>query len=71
LQYTFPPQPLVVSACAELAKRIVSGQSTTDTTGGKTRAMDSFLDVQNKSEKKEDGKMLIVVGYIFSFGSFS
>jgi DNA cross-link repair 1A protein len=67
LQYTFPPQTLVISACAELAKRIVSGQSTTDVAGGKTRTVDSFMSVQDKSsEKKKEGKILVIVGYIFS-----
>ena len=45
----------------------MSGESTTDDAGGKTRTVDSFMSVQDKSsEKKKDRKILVVVGYIFS-----
>ncbi|KAF8347798.1 DNA repair metallo-beta-lactamase-domain-containing protein [Amanita rubescens] len=32
-KYTFPPQPLVISACADLAKRISDGESTAKKSG--------------------------------------
>lgn len=67
-KYTFPPQPLVISACAELARRIVAGQSTTNGEGvvnNKTRTMDHFITAPDKSpESQKQGKILVVVGYV-------
>ncbi len=65
-QYTFPPQPLVISACAELAKRINSGGETYPC----TKTVDAFL-ISDKSkardpvDRKED-KVLFFVGYDLS-----
>ena len=65
-KYTFPPQPLVISACAELARRIVVEQSTTNTEGvanHQTRTIDHFVTAPDKSpESKKHGKILVVVG---------
>ncbi|KAF8659851.1 hypothetical protein AX16_001736 [Volvariella volvacea WC 439] len=38
-KYTFPPQPLVISACAELAQRIANGRPTS----GKPSLMDGWI----------------------------
>jgi hypothetical protein len=54
-----------------LAKRIVSGESTTDDAGGKTPTVDSFMSVQDRSSEKKNGKILVVVGYIFSHKNVS
>ncbi|KAG1850713.1 DRMBL-domain-containing protein [Suillus subluteus] len=53
-KYTFPPQPLVISACAELAKRIVSGEWTgaPDANGKRNSTMDAW----------PKDRMLVVVG---------
>lgn len=61
-QYNFPPQPLVVSACAELAKRIVNGQNSMNSASliG-LHTIKNFMTVQNKPSE-EQGKILIVVG---------
>ncbi|KAF7370359.1 DNA cross-link repair protein PSO2/SNM1 [Mycena sanguinolenta] len=61
-KYTFPPQPLVISACAELAKRIAAGK-THDPAAPK---MDSWLasgpsDVKGK-QKAQAERILMVVG---------
>lgn len=65
-KYTFPPQPLVISACAELARRIVGGHSTTNGEGvvnNKARTMEQFVAGPEKSpESKKVGKILVVVG---------
>ncbi|KAF7983348.1 hypothetical protein HWV62_22317 [Athelia sp. TMB] len=61
-KYTFPPQPLVISACAELARRIVAGQSTSDGAGERKLTMDSFVAVDKSPEKKKEGRTLVVVG---------
>ncbi|KAK0467164.1 beta-lactamase-like protein [Desarmillaria tabescens] len=59
-KYTFPPQPLVISACAELAKHIVNGSVVKD----KGARMNGWL---NPAPPKETGKqksdrILMVVG---------
>ncbi|EIW58533.1 DRMBL-domain-containing protein [Trametes versicolor FP-101664 SS1] len=36
-KYCFPPQPLVISACAELAKRLVQGRAVEDVDPGETK----------------------------------
>ncbi|KAJ6519118.1 DNA cross-link repair protein pso2/snm1 [Mycena sanguinolenta] len=61
-KYTFPPQPLVISACAELAKRIAAGK-THDPAALK---MDSWLasglnDPKGK-QKAQPERILMVVG---------
>ncbi|KAF8216817.1 DRMBL-domain-containing protein [Mycena galopus ATCC 62051] len=61
-KYTFPPQPLVISACAEFAKRIASGK-THDPAAHK---MDSWLtsvacDPKGK-QKAQPERILMVVG---------
>lgn len=61
-QYTFPPQPLVISACAELARRIVAKQSTSDGAGERKLTMDSFMTVDKSPVRTKQDKTLIVVG---------
>ncbi|KAJ7491886.1 DNA cross-link repair protein pso2/snm1 [Mycena latifolia] len=61
-KYTFPPQPLVISACAELAKRVVAGK-THESTAPK---MDSWLtsapsDPKGKQKVRPE-RILMVVG---------
>jgi DNA cross-link repair 1A protein len=59
-QYTFPPQPLVISACAELAKRIAEGK-THDPAAPK---MDSWLasGTAKGKQKAQAKRILMVVG---------
>jgi DNA cross-link repair 1A protein len=40
VEYCFPPQPLVISACAELAKKLIAGETVGDKGNG---AVDSFF----------------------------
>ncbi|KAK0239030.1 DNA cross-link repair protein pso2/snm1 [Armillaria nabsnona] len=59
-KYTFPPQPLVISACAELAKRIAGGSVVKD----KDARMDVWLNAappKAKGKQKSD-RILMVVG---------
>ncbi|KAF5355291.1 hypothetical protein D9758_006106 [Tetrapyrgos nigripes] len=62
-KYTFPPQPLVISACAELAKRIASGSSLDDQ---KSNSMSSWITTAPREskgkEKAKSDKVLMVVG---------
>ncbi|KAJ7105479.1 DNA cross-link repair protein pso2/snm1 [Mycena crocata] len=60
-KYTFPPQPLVISACAELAKRIAAGK-----THDSVPKMDSWItsvpgDSKGK-QKAQPERILMVVG---------
>lgn len=68
-QYTFPPQPLVISACAELAKTLVSGEliGAPDTNGKRNSTMDAWIVPTERTEedsrmKQDKEKMLVVVG---------
>ncbi|TBU40981.1 DRMBL-domain-containing protein [Dichomitus squalens] len=71
-KYCFPPQPLVISACAELARRLVQGKSVEDKAGGeaKPRTVTGWFTRVEKSEKGKEKekaiasseKILIVVG---------
>ncbi|KZT25277.1 DRMBL-domain-containing protein [Neolentinus lepideus HHB14362 ss-1] len=70
-KYCFPPQPLVISACAELARRIVSGRSVSGQEAhlkGQSRTMTSWLMSQDKAitsstvEVDASAKVLVVVG---------
>ncbi|KAI1791850.1 DRMBL-domain-containing protein [Ganoderma leucocontextum] len=70
-KYCFPPQPLVISACAELAKRLVLGRSSDDATAGdgKPRTMTGWFTRVEKSDKGKEkekanasDKILVVVG---------
>ncbi len=69
-QYCFPPQPLVISACAELAKRLVQGKSVEEAPSGdgKPRTMAGwFTRVEKSDNGKEKAtaapeKILVVVG---------
>ncbi|KAL0570548.1 DNA cross-link repair protein PSO2/SNM1 [Marasmius crinis-equi] len=61
-RYTFPPQPLVISACAELATRIVENRTLGDQKS--TLAMTSWLSTGPSKEKQKEMKenILMVVG---------
>lgn len=69
-QYCFPPQSQVISACAELARRIVTGESLDGDTRGdgkKNGRVDKFFKPQEKRKEKEveaarTGRTLVVVG---------
>ncbi|KAH9893379.1 DRMBL-domain-containing protein [Cubamyces lactineus] len=70
-KYCFPPQPLVISACAELSKRLVQGHSIDDSADSeKTRTMKGWFTRIEKSDKGKDKekastaprKVLVVVG---------
>ncbi|KAG1792628.1 DRMBL-domain-containing protein [Suillus plorans] len=67
-KYTFPPQPLVISACAELAKRIVSGEwiGAPDTNGKRNSTMDAWVIPSDRADdtvmKTPKDRMLVVVG---------
>ncbi|KAG6853890.1 hypothetical protein C0991_000355 [Blastosporella zonata] len=56
-KYTFPPQPLVISACAELARRLVEGEPL----GHTSTAIDKWTTLSSAHKQKAE-KMLIVVG---------
>ncbi|KDR80637.1 hypothetical protein GALMADRAFT_240985 [Galerina marginata CBS 339.88] len=58
-KYTFPPQPMVISACAELTRRIVHGQLTKDK---KSTVLAWMTTVDPKGKAKEQSKILIVIG---------
>lgn len=63
-KYCFPPQSEVISACAELAKRIVSGESL-QADNVKNARVDSFFSVQEKSKDKctsKNERTLVIVG---------
>jgi DNA cross-link repair 1A protein len=67
-QYTFPPQPLVISACAELAKRIVSGEwiGAPATNGKRNSTIDAWVIPSDREDdtvmKQPKDRMLVVVG---------
>ncbi|KAI0794502.1 hypothetical protein C8Q74DRAFT_1249143 [Fomes fomentarius] len=71
-KYCFPPQPQVISACAELAKRLVQGASTKETDPGDTkpRTMAGWFTRVEKGDKGKEkekasaspDKVLVVVG---------
>ncbi|KAF4593193.1 hypothetical protein EYR38_008905 [Pleurotus pulmonarius] len=61
-KYTFPPQPLVISACAELAKRLAGGQSCQ----GNTRSVTSWMQpspVKGKGKSTDDSTLFVVGTY--------
>lgn len=65
-QYCFPPQSEVISACAELARRIVAGESLAPESSKKAR-VDGWFTVKEKSKDKgpsKAGKTLVIVGYV-------
>lgn len=62
-KYTFPPQPLVISACAEVARRAVCGQLVED----KKSTMFSWMTSESKGKEKEQPKSLVVVGFVTAF----
>lgn len=70
LQYCFPPQSQVISACAELAKRVVNGGPVHDdsTDGMKNGKVDNWFKAVEKPKEKEDikkqGRTLVVVGLV-------
>ncbi|OCH85205.1 DRMBL-domain-containing protein [Obba rivulosa] len=66
-KYCFPPQPQVIAACAELARRIVRGEPLEDgdPKGKQKETMDSWVTVHEKTDKKEEsiaGRVLVIVG---------
>lgn len=63
-RYTFPPQPLVISACAELAKRISQGQSTTC----KSTVDDWVTKVPPTGSEKDPGRSTLFVIGTYSIG---
>jgi len=64
-QYTFPPQPLVISACAELVKRVINEEGTQENPSGMLSWI-APLNNKGKGKETEKNKMksLIVVGYV-------
>lgn len=61
-KYTFPPQPLIISACAELAKRISEGASLSNKSG-----VEAWVIKNNTKQSKgavDDIRTLFVVGYV-------
>ena len=71
-KYCFPPQPLVVDACAELARRIVRGESLKGggadgggSKGGLKNMISSWVkkeEGKGKGKSKQDSNTLVVVG---------
>ncbi|KIP04536.1 hypothetical protein PHLGIDRAFT_93386 [Phlebiopsis gigantea 11061_1 CR5-6] len=68
-KYCFPPQPQVISACAELAKRLVLGESLA-AEGSKNSRVDNFFATRGKSKGKETSKagMTLVIVGTYSIG---
>ncbi|KAJ7574429.1 beta-lactamase-like protein [Mycena floridula] len=60
-KYTFPPQPLVISACAELARRLASGESLH--TGGADISSWVTFDVKGKQKATPDNFLMVVGTY--------
>jgi DNA cross-link repair 1A protein len=64
-QYTFPPQPLVISACAELARRINSEDCLA--VDSRIQTLDALLNATPNKKQDEnergDQKVLFVIGY--------
>ncbi|KAI5834154.1 DRMBL-domain-containing protein [Schizophyllum commune Tattone D] len=56
-KYTFPPQPQVIEACAELARRIVNGLPT----GTETTMIDGWVSTKEKAASSSD-RILVLVG---------
>ena len=68
-KYCFPPQPLVTSAVAELARRIVNGESLNGDNGdpgsADKRSIQGWMKAEcGKGKEKDEGKgdVLVVVG---------
>ncbi|KIJ61948.1 hypothetical protein HYDPIDRAFT_176722 [Hydnomerulius pinastri MD-312] len=67
-KYIFPPQPLVISACAELARRLVAGEviSPPDASGKRNSTMDSWMNPSTSGEGKgrqtPQERILVIVG---------
>ncbi|PCH36378.1 DRMBL-domain-containing protein [Wolfiporia cocos MD-104 SS10] len=68
-KYCFPPQPQVISACAELARRFVKGESLHDAEdiakAKKNKTMDSWLTTSEKpavSKESKQDRVLVVIG---------
>jgi DNA cross-link repair 1A protein len=65
-KHCFPPQPLVIAACVELAKRMVEqGTAVSPTDNNPQRAVDGFFTVQTKQSedvKPKQRKVLVVMG---------
>ncbi|KIY44984.1 DRMBL-domain-containing protein [Fistulina hepatica ATCC 64428] len=60
-KYTFPPQPLVISACAELATRLVRGEhSNSGLAGWLSKSVPTSLGLT--STPKKEKKILFIVG---------
>ncbi|KAF8916214.1 DNA repair metallo-beta-lactamase-domain-containing protein [Mucidula mucida] len=59
-KYTFPPQPLVISACAELARRIAIGAPIKDNSSTMTTWLNSAP--QDVKGKRKTERILMVVG---------
>ncbi|KAJ7066388.1 DRMBL-domain-containing protein [Mycena amicta] len=64
-RYTFPPQPLVISACADLAKRIVSGKPP-DAAG--SSKMDQWVTSPVKGKQKAHPERILMVVGTYSVG---
>ncbi|KAF9525372.1 DNA repair metallo-beta-lactamase-domain-containing protein [Crepidotus variabilis] len=58
-KYTFPPQPLVISACADLVKKLVDTGGTPE---GSSKMLSWLAPVKGKGKDKQQLKPLIVVG---------
>ncbi|KAI0769246.1 DRMBL-domain-containing protein [Irpex lacteus] len=65
-KYCFPPQSQVITACAELARRLVVGDSTTTHGSKQGGKVDGWFAKTFKSKREDDekpaGKVLVVVG---------
>ncbi|GLB41851.1 putative DNA repair metallo-beta-lactamase [Lyophyllum shimeji] len=57
-KYTFPPQPLVISACAELARKLVAGEPVAQKAG----SIDAWTTPSSGEHQTKSEKMLVVVG---------
>ncbi|KAF9245362.1 DRMBL-domain-containing protein [Melanogaster broomeanus] len=67
-KYTFPPQPLVISACAELAQRVVAGEAVgiPDVDGKRNFTMDAWMipltNIGATERQTPQERVLVIVG---------
>ena len=63
IQYTFPPQSQVISACAELAQRLSTAYPQPKASGDDAQAPPVSC---STVASKKPGKVLIVIGFVFT-----
>ncbi|KAJ4473609.1 DNA cross-link repair protein pso2/snm1 [Lentinula aciculospora] len=72
-KYTFPPQPLVISACAELAKRIQQGEPLSDSAqsgimNAWVTTTKPYIDIKGKQKEKTKANNVLMIVGTYSIG---